>query len=102
MAKCKSCDKKGLFLKVSKVGLCKDCDPRVTEDITTHSNVIYEEMHVFERAVETPEKLEALDKILAAAKHLVAYEDKGLETCSPPAKLVLDEYTGFKNDLAKS
>lgn len=99
MAKCKSCDTKGLFLKVSKVGLCKACDTKVTADIETHSNVIYEEMHVFERAVENAEKLGALDKILASAKHLVAYEEKGLDTCNPPAKLVFDEYTGFKNDL---
>ena len=99
MAKCKTCDNKGLFMKVSKIGLCKTCDPKVTADIDQHSNVIYEEMHVFERAVEQDEKLAALDKILASAEHLVSYEDKGLETCSPPAKLVLDEYTGFKKDL---
>ena len=102
MAKCKSCDNKGLFLKVSKVGLCKDCDSKVTADITSHSNVIYEEMHVFERAVEKDEKLVALDKILASAKHLLDYETKGLDTCNPPAKLVLDEYTGFRNDVAAS
>ena len=99
MAKCCHCEKGGLFQKVDKLGLCKACAPTVTADIEKHSNVIYEAMHVFERAQGDDEKLAAIDELLAAARTLVAYEDKGLETCSPPAKLVLDEYTGFRNEL---
>ncbi|MCB9899634.1 MAG: hypothetical protein H6825_16630 [Planctomycetes bacterium] len=102
MARCKACDKKGLFLSVSKLGLCKTCEPAVTADIEKHSNVIYEEMHVFERAQGKDEKLRACDALLAAARHLETYEDKGLATCSPPAKLVLAEYQGFRDEIAKS
>ena len=102
MARCKACDKKGLFMTVSKTGLCKTCEPSVTADIETHSNIIYEEMHVFERAQGKDDRLAAIDKLLASARHLVAYEDKGLDTCSPPAKLVLNEYEGFRADVAKS
>lgn len=102
MAKCVNCDAKGLFLKTDKAGLCKTCRPGVDAEIEKHSNVIYEEMHVFERAQEYDEKLRALDTLLESAKALVPYEDWGLTTCSPPAKLVLDEYTGFRKDLVES
>ncbi len=99
MAKCRACDSKGLFLKVDKLGLCKDCGPRVTNEIDKHSNVIYEEMHVFERATTKDEKLRAIDALLASAELLAGFEERGLETCSPPAKLVLDEYRGFRRDV---
>jgi len=102
MAKCKWCDKGGLFQKVDKAGLCKECGPTVTADIEQQSNVIYEAMHVFERAVEPQEKAANCDRVIAAAGHLMRYETKGLETCSPPAKLVLDEYTGFRKGLGSS
>jgi len=102
MAKCRWCDKGGLLSRTDKLGLCKSCGPEVSADIENHSNVIYEEMHVFERAVEDAEKLTAIDKLLESARKLVAYEDKGLETCSPPAKLVLNEYTGFRAELTGS
>lgn len=102
MAMCKACNRKSLFMKVGKTGLCKDCDAQVTADIDSHSNIIYEEMHVFERAQGKDEKLRAIDKLLASARHLAKYEDKGLQTCSPPAKLVLAEYEGFRADIAKS
>ena len=99
MAKCRWCEKGGLLTRTNKEGLCKKCAPDVLADIENHSNVIYEEMHVFERAVEEGEKLTAIDKLLASAEKLVGYEEKGLETCQPPAKLVLDEYRGFRKDL---
>jgi hypothetical protein len=99
MAKCRWCDKGGLFQKVDKVGLCKECGPTVTADIEQHSNVIYEAMHVFERAVGSQEKAAHCDRVIQSAQHLLKYETKGLQTCSPPAKLVLDEYRGFREAL---
>ena len=102
MAKCKACDKGGLFQKVSREGLCSDCAPVVTADIERHSNEIYEAMHEFERAADREQKLRHCDRVIAAAQHLLPYEDKGLQTCSPPARLVLEEYKGFREDCDRS
>jgi hypothetical protein len=99
MAKCKWCDKGGFFTKTSAEGLCAPCKDTVLADIERHSNVIYEAMHVFERAQDPAEKLAECDKVIASAEHLARYEDKGLSTCSPPAKLVVDEYRGFRGQL---
>lgn len=99
MARCKNCSKGGLFQKVDKEGLCKICAPTVTPDIEKHSNVIYEAMHVYERAKVDAEKLAALDEILAAARHLQQYEAKGIDSCNPPPTPVLAEYTGFRDEL---
>ena len=99
MARCKWCDKGGFFSKVSAEGLCAPCAGTVLPDIERHSNVIYEAMHVFERAQDRAEKVSECDKVIAAAEHLGRYEDKGLATCSPPAKLVADEYRGFRRQL---
>jgi hypothetical protein len=99
MARCKNCDKGGLFQKVDKEGICKSCAPEVSSDIEKHSNVIYEEMHVFERCQEFAEKLAALDKLLASARHLQQYESKGIDSCNPPPTPVIAEYSGFRESL---
>ena len=99
MAKCKWCAKGGFFGKVGKEGLCSACEGTVLQDIERQSNVIYEAMHVFEREQDAGKKRAECDKVIAAAEHLCAYEDKGLTTCSPPAKLVADEYRGFRGQL---
>ncbi len=99
MARCNWCDKGGFFTKVDKTGLCATCQADVLPDIERQSNVIYEAMHVFERAQDPADRRCECDKVIAAAEHLCRYEDKGLETCSPPAKLVVEEYRGFRRQL---
>lgn len=99
MATCRNCSKKGLLLRTNKQGVCKECHPKIEAAIEEHANVIYEEMHVHERSVETAEKLAACERLLDSAETLVAYEEMGYETCQPPAKLVLAEYTGFREEL---
>ena len=99
MAKCKWCGKGGLFQKVDPEGLCPTCSPTVHGEIERLSNVIYEAMHVFEREQDRAQKLAECDKVIASAQHLLKYENKGLATCSPPAKLVVEEYRGFRKQL---
>ncbi len=99
MARCKWCDKGGFLAKVSAEGLCPACVGSVLPDIERQSDVIYEAMHVYERAQDRAQKLAECDKVVAAAEHLCRYEDKGLQTCSPPARLVADEYRGFRRQL---
>jgi hypothetical protein len=101
MARCKHCEKGGLFQKVDKEGLCKNCAPAVTPDIDKHSNVIYEAMHLHERGQTYEEKLAALDDILASARHLQQYEAKGIDSCNPPPSLVVSEFSGFREELVK-
>ena len=101
MARCKHCEKGGIFQKVDKEGLCKSCAPTVTPDIDKHSNVIYEAMHLHERGQSYEEKLAALDDILASAHHLQQYEAKGISSCNPPPSLVAAEYAGFREELVK-
>ncbi len=96
MAKCKWCGKGGLFQRVSREGLCDPCAPTVASEIERQSNVIYEAMHVHERAGSAAEKVLQCDVVIAAAKALVPYDDKGLQTCNPPPRLVLQEYQGFR------
>ncbi len=99
MAKCVSCSDKGIFFKVDGDGLCKTCSPKVKAEIDKHTEIIYEEMHLHERGLDKAEKLRALDAILASAEVLSKYEDMGLDTCSPPPRLVLPEYRGFREEL---
>jgi hypothetical protein len=100
MAKCKWCDKGGLFNKVSREGLCKTCQPTVLTAIEADANVIYEAMHVIERAQDKGERLGMCDKLLQAANTLLDYDAKGLETCSPPPRAVIEEYTGLREQWA--
>jgi hypothetical protein len=58
--------------------------------------VIYEAMHVFERATDRAEKLRECERVLSSVEALLPYEGKGLTTCSPPARLLVDEYRGYR------
>ena len=99
MARCCWCDKGGFFTKVGPEGLCAACRPAVLEEIERHSNVIYEAMHVYERATAKAERIAECERVIASAETLLRYEEKGLTTCSPPAKLVAEEYRGFRRAL---
>jgi hypothetical protein len=102
MARCRNCEKGGLFQRVNKEGLCIRCEPVVTPDIETHANVIYEAMHVYERATDPAERLAHCDRVIEAASALLPYEAKGLQTCSPPARLLADEYRGFREQCTRA
>ena len=102
MAKCKWCDKGGLFQKVDAEGLCSSCAPSVHGEIERLSNVIYEAMHVFERATDSQEKLRECERVISSAETLLGYENKGLATCSPPARLLVDEYRGFRDQCRQA
>ena len=102
MAKCKWCAKGGLFQKVDGEGLCPTCSPTVRGEIERLSNVIYEAMHVFERATDPAERLRECERVLSSAETLVGYEEKGLATCSPPARLLVDEYRGYRDQCRKA
>jgi len=101
MAKCKWCDKGGLFQKVDPEGLCATCSPTVRGEIERLSNVIYEAMHVYERATDRAERLRECERVLSSAESLLGYENKGLTTCSPPAKLLVDEYREYREQCRK-
>ena len=101
MARCKHCEKGGLFQKVDKEGLCKTCATTVSPDIEKHSNVIYEAMGVFERGKGFDQKLSALDELLESARHLQQYEAKAIDSCNPPPTAVVTEYSGFREELLK-
>ena len=68
--------------------------------IETEANVIYEAMHVIERAQSADERRRECDKLLSAANALLDYDAKGLETCSPPPRAVIEEYTGLREQWA--
>jgi hypothetical protein len=102
MAKCKWCEKGSLFQKVDGEGLCTTCSPSVHAEIERLSNVIYEAMHVYERATDPAERLRECERVLSSAQTLAGYEDKGLTTCSPPAKLLVGEYREYRDQCRKA
>jgi hypothetical protein len=90
-----------MFKKVDKEGLCGACASTVAAEIERQSEIIYEAMHVYERATEPVERLANCDRVIAAATALLPYEAKGLQTCSPPARLLVDEYRGFRQQCTQ-
>jgi hypothetical protein len=102
MARCKWCDHGGFLKKVDKEGLCVTCAPTVHAEIERQSEIIYEAMHVYERATDPAERLAHCDRVIEAASALLPYEAKGLQTCSPPARLLADEYRGFREQCTRA
>jgi len=91
MAKCKYCGRSGWFLKVTANGLCKACDPTITQDILNRSRSLNYFLRTAEQSSEWNSKVECYGTVLEHAEVLARYEERGIPTIEPlPSVLVRD------------
>ena len=85
MAKCKYCERKGLFFKVNKDSLCKDCNAVIYRDATNAAKIYndsYEMIHFSNSPITISSCFSLLKEKIGDLKK---YEEKGIN--------VLDEYS---------
>jgi tetratricopeptide (TPR) repeat protein len=89
MPLCKLCSKKGIFLWISKNGLCKLCDNFAVTDVNRRAQIIQESMSIMDRTTNSETKTSRCNVLLDNAKALVKYEKIGIPTISPlPSELI--------------
>lgn len=101
MARCKWCDKRGIFLSVDPNGLCRDCQYLI-EEIQSRARVLEQSMQLAEKGKTFGTRLSRCELVIEHAKYLVAFERKGVPTVSPSPSQILDEFRSHRTHLIVS
>lgn len=99
MAKCKYCGRSGLFLRVSKEGLCNSCQPIVAMDVGQRTRIINDSMALIDKSKKLDTQISRCELLLEHAAELAEYEKRGIPTVKPPPSALLQEYTGRRDEL---
>ena len=96
MAFCKWCDGKFPNRKLDSNGLCYNCGLIVDSDIKQRGHIIVESNKLIKDSKNLKTRLNRFDLVKTHTKHLKEYEDKGIETITPPPSELLSNY--FNDD----
>ena len=99
MAKCRYCDKKGLFLTVDNNGLCKNCAYPIISDITQRSRIMEDSMRLANEGKTFATKLSRCDLVIEHAELLQKYEKKNIPTLSPLPSELVDKFRAFRTEI---
>ncbi|MHB0987826.1 MAG: hypothetical protein ACYC3P_04060 [Bellilinea sp.] len=98
MATCKNCGKSGLFLKVSQIGLCGNCEPVITMDIERRAQIINESTEIIVQSSNIDTILSRFDSVLKHLEYLGNYEEKGIPTLAKPPSESFKSFTPEDRD----
>lgn len=98
MASCKYCGKSGIFLKVSPIGLCGNCEPVITMDIERRAQIIGESTEIIVQSSNIDTILSRFDSVLKHLEYLRNYEEKGIPTFAKPPSESLKSFTPKDRD----
>ena len=101
MARCKWCDKRGMFLSVDPNGLCRNCQHLVVE-IQSRARVLEQSMKLADKGKTFGTRLSRCELVIEHAEHLVQFERKGVPTVSPFPSQLLDEFRALRTQLIVS
>jgi len=99
MAKCKSCNRKGIFFKVDRDGLCYECAPVVHRAIDSCSRVIQDSMRLAHDGKTFKTRLSRCELVIERAKTLRDYERRGIPTISPSPSKLASEYRAYRSEI---
>lgn len=100
MGTCLYCGKSGIFLKLTKNKLCRNCDTFVVQDIQNRGRIINESLESVNNSNNINTVLSRCDVIIEQLTDLMnIYEDKGIRTTKPEPSVFLQE---FLNDRDKT
>lgn len=105
MAKCKWCDRSGLFFSVNSQGLCNNCSPSLNMDIKNHVRAVLD----LAKEIEDPRYVKYLDTsiyrlgmLIENVQYLMRYEEKGISTIEPSPSKILKDYAIKKDKIIKN
>lgn len=98
MAKCKWCGKSGIFLSLSKNGLCNTCEIIVVSEIVQAQKHINESTEIIQQSANTDTIVSRFDFIVDKLKALRRFEEKGIPTIIPPPSKSLEVMSSSERD----
>ena len=101
MARCKWCDKRGIFRSVDLNGLCTDCQHLVGE-IQSRARVLEQSMQLADKGKTFGTRLSRCELAIEHAEYLVRFEKKGVPTVSPSPSYILDEFRSLRTQIIVS
>ena len=101
MARCKWCDKRGIFMSVDPNGLCRDCQHLVVE-IQSRARVLEQSMRLADKGKTFGTRLSRCELVIEHAAYLLEFEQKGVPTVSPSPSYILDEFRDLRTQIIVS
>ena len=98
MASCKWCGKSGLFLSLTKNGLCKICDIEIVSDIFQKQMLINDSTQIIQASENVDTIVSRFDFIVDILNSLSKYEQKGIPTLNPPPSKALEIMSPSERD----
>jgi hypothetical protein len=93
VAHCKYCGRSGLFLKVTRNGLCLSCDPVVMRCIVRHVQIMDESQDLVANSKKLETRLGRCQTIVDQARMLLEYDRKGIPTITPSPDQIIRVFT---------
>lgn len=98
MARCKWCDRRGLFMSVDVYGLCKRCQPIIVNALE-HARVIEQSVPFVRDGKTFSTRLSRCDTVLQHAESLIEFEQKGISTISPAPSAYIETFGAIRKEL---
>ncbi|MCY4140336.1 MAG: hypothetical protein OXF56_18985 [Rhodobacteraceae bacterium] len=98
MARCKWCNKRGIFLSVDANGLCRDCE-HLTVEIHSRIKVLQESMRLAHEGKTHGTRLSRCELAIEHAEFLFEFEQKGVPTVSPAPSSILRAYQDLRTEI---
>ena len=99
MARCKMCEKKGIFLSLTPNGLCKDCAPFVTQDINRRAQIIDDCVRIMKESKNLKTRVSRCDVLKQQAEGLLDYERKDIPTLEVSPSEVIEACKSDREEL---
>jgi hypothetical protein len=99
VAKCKWCDKGGIFRSVDSNGLCGDCRGPVLMEIEGRLRVIRESAKLAEEGKTFATRLGRCDTMIEHAGYLLRFENKGIPTVTTPPSTLVAEAKRLRSEM---
>ena len=99
MGECKLCGNKGIFLRISANGLCRECDVKVVFEIQQKGRIVNDCIRLVNESKNLDTRMSRLDLMI---KHLAAieeYEKKGIPTITPLASELKKKYLAMHDGI---
>ncbi len=99
MAICNLCLKRGIFLSVSKEGLCQNCRTLVALEVKSKFRVIDESLKLIKSSTKMETQLSRCDVISDLANSLLKYEHLGISTLEPVPSVLIQNMKEAKIEI---
>lgn len=83
MARCKWCNRSGLFFSVNSDGLCKTCSPIIVFDLNQRKRIIDESLKLIKNSKNIDTKISRADLVIQHLNELQKYEEAGIVPTNP-------------------